>query len=169
MPTVTRTSEYEALNNAKRRCRDPKHPSYRFYGARGIKVCDEWRAWGGYRKFLAHIGPKPTPQHTLDRWPNKNGNYEPGNVRWATPKQQALNTRANIYIEAHGERLHINEWMERTGLRYEAIRLRIFRGWPPEQVVDPHHKRTARSYVPQSQRGPKWAARNEIEAAVNAR
>ncbi len=60
------------------------------YGAKGTRVCDEWRA--AYEPFLAHVGRKPTPTHSLDRidpW----GHYEPGNVRWATPTEQASNQR----------------------------------------------------------------------------
>lgn len=141
-------SEYGALHNAKRRCHDPEHTGWDNYGGRGITVCARWRAHGGFKAFLAHIGPKPTPFHTLDRFPDQNGNYEPGNVRWATPVEQSLNRRNNVYIEANGERLHINDWVQRTGLQYGTIRIRLFRGWPPGEAVDPHHTRTIRQPLP---------------------
>lgn len=70
------------------RCRSPKHDRYDRYGGRGITVCDRWK---DFAAFVADVGPKPSPSHTLDRYPNNDGNYEPGNVRWATPKQQANN------------------------------------------------------------------------------
>ncbi len=72
------------------RCTDPHHENYPDYGGRGISVCDRWR--NDFAAFVADVGPKPTPRHTLDRVRN-GGNYEPGNVRWATPVEQANNRR----------------------------------------------------------------------------
>lgn len=77
----------------RERCNNPAHKFFKYYGARGIKVCERWN---DFTTFLADMGERP-PGHTLDRYPNKNGNYEPSNTRWATPKQQAQNRRpANI-------------------------------------------------------------------------
>jgi hypothetical protein len=75
------------------RCRDPKVKRWKHYGGRGIKVCPRWRK---FENFLADMGPRPVGQSTnghrflysLDRWPDPDGNYELGNVRWATPKEQ---------------------------------------------------------------------------------
>jgi hypothetical protein len=74
----------------KARCSARTGKSYENYGARGIKVCDEWRA--DFLAFFRHIGPKPGPEYSVDRIDN-DGNYEPGNVRWATRSQQAVNQR----------------------------------------------------------------------------
>jgi hypothetical protein len=79
--------EYWSWHNAKRRCHDPKNEKYHRYGGRGILMCDEWR--DNFAAFIAHMGRCP-PGHTLDRIENDKG-YEPGNCRWATPSQQALN------------------------------------------------------------------------------
>lgn len=85
--------EYQALVNAKHRCHNPEHRSYYNYGARGIQVCEEWRSEMGFYKFLEHVGPKPSPEHSLDRI-NNDGNYEPGNVRWeGSRKKQQANRR----------------------------------------------------------------------------
>lgn len=80
--------EYSSWRAARRRCNDPKNVNYARYGGRGIKFCDEWDA--SFEAFYAHIGPR-LPGTTLERIDN-DGNYEPGNVRWATPKEQQANT-----------------------------------------------------------------------------
>lgn len=85
--------EYQIWYMMRVRCNNPNHVSYKDYGGRGIKVCDEWMCeQTGFEKFLKHVKPRPTPKHTIDRI-EVNGNYEPGNIRWATPKEQAANKR----------------------------------------------------------------------------
>jgi hypothetical protein len=84
-----RRSERETWLSMIRRCTDPRVREYKWYGGRGITVCDEWL--GSYDKFIEHIGPKPDFSRSIDRIDN-DGNYEPGNVRWATMKQQFLNS-----------------------------------------------------------------------------
>jgi hypothetical protein len=75
----------------KRRCRDPNRKDYKNWGGRGIKVCERWI--DSYENFIADVGRRPSKRHTLDRYPNNDGDYEPTNVRWATGKQQAANRR----------------------------------------------------------------------------
>lgn len=96
--------EYRILLMIIRRCTNPTHVAYQYYGGRGIRVHEEWLDCTGpeskgFDKFLECLGPAPTPSHSVDRI-NVDGNYEPGNVRWATAKEQAQNTRA--YLKKRG-------------------------------------------------------------------
>ena len=88
----TGTPEHRAWSNMIERCGTESHQNYANYGGRGITVCDLWL--NSFENFLADVGPRPSPQHSIDRYPDNNGNYEPGNVRWATKKQQSQNTRS---------------------------------------------------------------------------
>jgi len=85
-----RAPEYQAWANMRDRCFNPRRSTYRYYGGRGITVCDRW--WNSYENFLADVGRRPGPGYSLDRI-DVNGNYEPGNVRWATRSQQNANQR----------------------------------------------------------------------------
>jgi hypothetical protein len=84
------TPEYRAWAAAKSRCSNPNATGYERYGGRGITMCERWRE--SFPAFLEDMGPKPSPQHSLDRFPDRDGNYEPGNCRWATFIQQ-MSTR----------------------------------------------------------------------------
>lgn len=94
---------YQVWANMIDRCTRPEHPGFENYGGRGIKVCDRWLH--SFENFIADMGPRPEGM-TLDRWPDKNGNYEPSNCRWATWKQQANNRRVTEKVIAHLKRLH---------------------------------------------------------------
>lgn len=114
------------------RCESPKNPSYRSYGGRGIRVCSEWRK--SFSAFFAHVGPKPARPSSLER-KDVNGNYEPGNVRWATPKEQARNRRDNIVLAFQGRSACISEWAEIVGVKPYIIRNRLRYGWSVESAL----------------------------------
>lgn len=111
----------------KRRCLDPDNHAYKDYGGRGITICDRWLK---FDKFLEDVGEPPSGL-TLDRKDN-NGNYEPGNVRWSTRKEQANNRRSNRIIEHQGKRQNVATWCEELGLQRQKIYARIKQG-----ITDP--------------------------------
>jgi hypothetical protein len=86
---MSREPEYRSWRAMHQRCSEPRRINWAYYGGRGIRVCSRWAS---FRTFLEDVGRKPSPAHSLDRIDNA-GHYEPGNVRWATPSEQARNRR----------------------------------------------------------------------------
>lgn len=127
------TPEYRAWQQMRLRCLDPKHAAYSDYGGRGITVCDRWK--DSPSAFLTDIGPKPSPKHELDRYPDNNGNYEPGNVRWALRNDNCRNRRSNRLIDCDGEQLPLVAWAERSGVRADTISERLARGWDSRRAI----------------------------------
>lgn len=85
------STEYKAWWNAKDRCYNTNNANYHHYGGRGITMWWVWRS--DFYAFYMYIGPRPSPEHSLDRYPNNDGDYVPGNVRWATVDEQNSNRR----------------------------------------------------------------------------
>jgi hypothetical protein len=106
-----------------RRCTQPRHPSYQDYGARGIKVCDRWL---DLRNFYADMGHPPEGL-SIERIDN-NGNYEPGNCRWATQREQTHNTRRNRVLEFNGRKRLLSEWAAEFGMNQATLHGRLKRG-----------------------------------------
>jgi hypothetical protein len=106
----------------KERCGNPRSDDFPRYGGRGIAVCERWRE--SFAAFLADVGPRPSPHHTIDRIDNARG-YEPGNVRWATPTEQSRNKRSNRPITFRGETLVIAAWAKRLGIARSVLRRRL--------------------------------------------
>ena len=87
----TKSLIHRIWSQAKQRCFNPKNAKYPSYGGRGISMCERWR--NDFSAFVEDMGPRPSPKHSIDRWPDNDGNYEPGNCRWATSKEQRANQR----------------------------------------------------------------------------
>lgn len=127
------TPEYKSWEAMINRCECQKATDYHRYGGRGIRVCDAWRQ--SFIEFLSHVGIKPSRFHSLDRFPNSNGNYEPGNVRWATSYEQSNNCISNHKLTVGGVSLGQNEWARRIGVTPHAIDVRLIHGWTLEEAV----------------------------------
>lgn len=117
--------EYAAWASMKSRCSDSKVQCWDHYGGRGIKVCDEWRT---YEQFLADMGRRPSPKHSLERVDN-DGDYAPGNCRWANRIEQARNKRSNRLLKHNGQVRCVAEWCELLGLKEGTVHARLSRGW----------------------------------------
>lgn len=116
-----RSPEWCAWQAMRRRCFNSKSKNFHWYGGRGITVCQRWSI---YANFLADMGRRPSAAHSLDRIDN-NGNYEPGNCRWATWKEQERNRRDNRILQ-HGEQSKpLSQWADEYGLRQDTFRRRI--------------------------------------------
>lgn len=126
------TPEYRTWCYIITRCYNPKAKCYRYYGARGIRMCDRWR--NSFVAFLEDVGPRPSDKHSIDRI-DTNGHYEPGNVRWATKRQQMRNTTRNRLLTAGGRTQCTAAWAEETGLPAKVIEARLKLGWPEERAV----------------------------------
>lgn len=124
----------------KGRCLNPDDQKYADYGARGIKVCERWQS--GFETFLEDMGEAPDGK-TIDRI-NNDGNYEPGNCRWATRKEQANNRRVTVMLTANGKTQCLSDWAKDTGLDIDLIRNRIsLHGWSHDKAINtPKGKRS---------------------------
>lgn len=128
----------------RQRCTDPSASGYRYYGGRGITVCGRWRE--SFDAFLADMGPRPSPKHSIDRV-NNNGNYEPGNCRWATAHEQHLNTSRKVIPALRGESLSVAEWAARIGISPSAIHRRLKLGQSVEQALSPRVTKSGKGVI----------------------
>lgn len=140
---MSKSREYYSWKGMIQRCQNPNHIFFELYGARGVTICDRWL---DFRNFYADMGPRP-PRHTLDRIDNF-GDYEPNNCRWATPKTQTNNMRANRLVFYNGEWLTAMQWSEKSPVDYDTFLWRLKRGWGMEKIMSTPSKMTANKGVP---------------------
>lgn len=133
-----KTPEYATWVRIKTRCSNPKLHNFRYYGGKGIKVCDRWingeDGKSGFECFLEDMGPRPSKDHTIDR-KDSNKDYEPDNCKWATHKEQQNNTSYNVPITYKGETHNLGEWATILGLKYTTLHRRLTAlGWTIEEA-----------------------------------
>jgi hypothetical protein len=126
-----RAREYRTWKAMFTRCYNPNARYFSRYGGRGIRICERWR---DYADFLADMGPCP-PGYTLERI-NNDGNYEPGNVRWATQAEQMRNTSRTRLLTHDGITLCLLDWATRRGLTFSTLHHRLDRGWPIDRALN---------------------------------
>lgn len=159
------TAEYGIWGGMLHRCNDSRDQAYHYYGGRGIKVCERWSS---FEAFYADMGPRPTEKHSIDRI-DVNGNYEPSNCRWATPKEQARNKRRSYLVEHDGKVRCISDWADEYGIKPSVFYTRLVKlGWTFEKAVSwpvfnrystrarqPHYQ------VPMKERDASWQREHE--------
>jgi hypothetical protein len=129
------TKLYRVWLTMRSRCNNPKVDSYHRYGGRGIRVCERW---DDFSNFKSDMGDPPGPGYSLDRFPNGDGNYEPGNVRWATDEDQANNKDAvHLVTLPDGRRMSVSKAARTMKISVFAVKARINRGWPDDRLFEP--------------------------------
>lgn len=133
--------EYRAWAMMLNRCTSKKEHLFRYYGGRGIKVCNRWLS---FANFFKDMGRRPSAEHSVDRIDN-DGDYEPENCRWATDMQQSRNRRSNKWLTHDGVTLCLRDWSRRVGIHYNTIHGRLCCGWTvAEALTTPVAKKTRR-------------------------
>lgn len=131
MPIKNPHPLYNVWMSMKGRCQNPKYRQWNDYGGRGITVCDRWKK--SFHNFIEDMGPRPEG-HSIDRIDN-DGNYEPGNCRWASRKEQQRNQRRAVFVEIEGRQYRAIELAEQIGVKTDTIQERAARGLTFEQVM----------------------------------
>lgn len=133
---MSKTPEFRIWTAAQQRCMNPKSRAYRHYGGRGVRFYEGWLGPDGFSAFIAHVGPRPSSVHELDRI-DVNGHYEPGNVRWATRREQCRNTRRNRLVEYDGRSWCVAALAEHIGVNRNTLIKRLNSGFSIDRVVAP--------------------------------
>lgn len=142
MPTtihgMSHSRLYQIWNSMRQRCENPNAISYKYYGKKGVCVCDEWKNFKNFCAWALNNGY--ADNLTIDR-KDSNGNYEPNNCKWATNKEQQNNTSYNRLITHCGETHNITQWAAIIGIPRTALYNRFRRGWCAEKALTTELKR----------------------------
>lgn len=132
------TPQERSLHNRWRsmieRCYTPTNCNYKWYGARGIKVCRRWLR--KFSNYASDVGLPPGPDYDLGRIDN-DGNYEPKNVRWETKRTNLTNYRRNVRVTINGVTKLASEWADQAGVSRATFTFRMQNGWKPEELILP--------------------------------
>lgn len=140
------SAEYNSWSGMKTRCSNYNRSNSHRYVGRGIKVCDRWI--NSFENFLADMGEKPSPLHSLDRKKNE-GNYEPDNCRWALKKVQANNTSKNVFITYKNETKTVTEWAKSERLSISTLARRYRNNLPIDELFSKKRIRNYKEYANQ--------------------
>jgi hypothetical protein len=124
------SAEFWAFHNARSRCANPNTAQYADYGGRGIRF-----RFDSLEQFILEVGRRPTPEHSLDRI-DVDGDYAPGNVRWATRKVQNRNKRNTRMLTFRGRTQSLPDWVEETGMARHNFKNRLRLGWSVEDIIN---------------------------------
>lgn len=127
------SAEYIVWNGMRARCNNPQNPNYPKYGGRGITVCERWAK--NFAHFLEDMGACQSSGHSIDRVDNS-GNYEPGNCRWATAKEQANNRRSSRYLTLGGQTATLAQWADKMEMSIGTLHARLRAGWSVEKAIN---------------------------------
>lgn len=171
---TSKTEMYRLWTHMIARCHNIRDPKFPDYGGRGIEVCARWLV--SLDDFIADMGCRPTPKHSIGRI-NNDGNYEPSNCRWETAKEQMNNTRASRNITAFGKTMTMAQWSEEYGISPPTIFVRLRLGWTTEDAVSkptngkqglfgPHRRKLTESQVIEIRRIWSHTQRNQRAIAA---
>jgi hypothetical protein len=130
------TPEYDAWQAMHARCSTEREHLMPRYAGRGIRVCERWSGPTGFPYFFSDMGRKPSPSHSLDRFPDNDGDYEPGNCRWATRAEQASNTSSTRVITFNGVTMTMTQWAAHVGVTPSTMVYRL-KNWTIRQALTP--------------------------------
>lgn len=123
---------YGIWTNIKTRCFNEKSPRYKDYGGRGVGMAEAWQE--DFLVFASDMGPRP-PGTSIDRFPNPDGNYEPGNCRWADSIEQNNNRRNNRRLSSNGRTLTLAQWDAELGLSKGTVSVRLGNGMSADKAL----------------------------------
>jgi len=129
---MNKSPEHRIWVGMKQRCYNPNKKDYKWYGAKGITVCDEWL--NSFVAFFEHVGNRPSPSHSIDRIDTTKG-YEKGNVKWSTQKEQIDNTTVVRMVEINGKTQSISAWEREMGLSKGRVKARENSGWSTQEAI----------------------------------
>lgn len=136
---VGRSPEYQSWRSMRERCLNPNHSQFRYYGGRGVSICERWLTGTdgatGFECFLRDMGPRP-PSKTLDRI-DGHGNYEPLNCRWAVAKRQIRNRSNSVSVSIGGVQHNLADYCESKNLDIRIVRIRLQSGATDEEAIRP--------------------------------
>jgi len=139
------TKEHRIWCGLFRRCYDKKDLAYNRYGGVGIIVCERWH---DFKNFIEDMGRIPADKSSIDRYPNKKGNYEPGNCRWADNFEQSRNRSNNVNVTISGVTMTAREAERLLGLPKDRIQSRIKAGYTVDEAINlPPYAKNKKEYI----------------------